>query len=507
MLVGLLLALSSLCARAETVRLCTWDLESVDSVSNTLSQAAATLSTLHPDVILLQGVRDWQECAELVQALKPSPFNIALCSAFPAGTPSRQVAILSRFKAYFSWSQPWLTPAPSAGGFGFVALEIATHRVGFLTAECGTHAEAERAPRQLLEQVDAVRNWQANQVATFVLAGAWNTPDPEPFEKAGFLNAQQLLDFIPATITPSARAEASLLLQPSTFPFALEMRAVAGCKNPLLVCDLELDPTRAGAAWKTWADQQQTRTLASLARQRDSQTTSGGPAQLHAGAVAQSNFPFAFSSWLAATIGGALTLLPFTWFLARRKSHPPAGSPALLTDRADTTRSLAASYTLVVGPAPPAVAPPPPDAATQPPPALQLDPPGATQTQSGWQQRALDAEARADKAQTVLRRELLPSFRQWLREKFVRKLASDRAKLLDAQQAATHKATLADQRLARIESQIRQQNRAYEQRIADLTCELLSAKDENRELIRARIAQVKAEMAEAQTRLRNQAVQ
>jgi predicted component of type VI protein secretion system len=62
-----------------------------------------------------------------------------------------------------------------------------------------------------------------------------------------------------------------------------------------------------------------------------------------------------------------------------------------------------------------------------------------------------------------------------------------------------------DQRLARIERQIQDQNAAYEQRIAELTTELNTARSENRELIRARIAQVKAEMLKARERLMAQA--
>ena len=61
-----------------------------------------------------------------------------------------------------------------------------------------------------------------------------------------------------------------------------------------------------------------------------------------------------------------------------------------------------------------------------------------------------------------------------------------------------------EERLARIERQIQRQNEAYQARIDELTRELIVAKEENRELIRARITQVKAEMEAARARLMGQ---
>jgi hypothetical protein len=90
---------------------------------------------------------------------------------------------------------------------------------------------------------------------------------------------------------------------------------------------------------------------------------------------------------------------------------------------------------------------------------------------------------------------------QWLKQKLVRKLIADRAQLLGTQQAATLKALGVEERLARIEQQIQRQNSAYQERIDALTRELIVAKEENRELFRARIAQVKAEMEAARVRM------
>jgi hypothetical protein len=124
-----------------------------------------------------------------------------------------------------------------------------------------------------------------------------------------------------------------------------------------------------------------------------------------------------------------------------------------------------------------------------------------------WRHRALIAEQQVAAAQESLRAGLGPQLARWLKQKFVRKMVADRAAMIDAQNAAALQALAVDQRLARIEKQIQDQNAAYEQRIADLTTELNAARTENRELIRARIAQVKAEMLQARARLMAEAQQ
>ena len=101
----------------------------------------------------------------------------------------------------------------------------------------------------------------------------------------------------------------------------------------------------------------------------------------------------------------------------------------------------------------------------------------------------------------ALRQGLIKELSGWLKQKFVRKLVTDRSHLIEAQQIATRMANTLDDRLARIEAQIRQQNQTYVSRIEELNKELAAAREENRELIRERIAQVKAEMEAARSRV------
>jgi hypothetical protein len=104
-----------------------------------------------------------------------------------------------------------------------------------------------------------------------------------------------------------------------------------------------------------------------------------------------------------------------------------------------------------------------------------------------------------------VREGVIANLSRWFKQKAVQRLVSDRERLLATQQAAGLKVLAVDQRLAKIEHQIQQINRDYERRIDDLLQELVAAKEENRELIRAKIALVKVEMEKARLRASQQA--
>src|ERR1039458_985039 len=182
---------------AETLRVTTWNLEPLPTAGTNdtrIPDAAAALRKLNPDVILLQQVRDWRMCEQLAQALKPADYSVCVCSSFRearTGTLSnQQVAILSRAKAYFSWSEAWRPQGEAAppGGLAFAALKIRERRVGFYSVKAGTASIA-----QLLEQVGSVGGWVTNQVQEFVVAGTFDTGAQDNsvrlLEKAGFGDA------------------------------------------------------------------------------------------------------------------------------------------------------------------------------------------------------------------------------------------------------------------------------------------------------------------------------
>jgi hypothetical protein len=264
---------------------------------------------------------------------------------------------------------------------------------------------------------------------------------------------------------------------------------VASGRSPL-TCEVELDPVkvaaiRAAVAEKALAE-------ASVAAHLRSGTGSGGPVS--------SSWQYL---WWGAALVGIMTIGTGIMLKRSRRSRRMR-SPALLPANVDLNEAGPTAFTLVVasGSVSGSAAKPPP----APKAVIQLDNAGATHTESAaWQRRAVEAERRAERAQEVIRRGVIPHFRFWLKQKFARKLIEDRSQLLDGQQSAATKAIAVDERLAKIEAQIREQNKVYERRVEELTRELQAAKEENRELIRARITQIKVEMEAARAKLMAQA--
>jgi hypothetical protein len=102
----------------------------------------------------------------------------------------------------------------------------------------------------------------------------------------------------------------------------------------------------------------------------------------------------------------------------------------------------------------------------------------------------------------AVRAGVIANISQWLKQHMVRRLISDRAQLLETQQAATLKVLAVDERLAKIEHQIDQRNQDYERRIDELLKALITAEAENRELIRAQITFLRGEMEKSRLEAR-----
>ena len=496
---------------AETVRVTTWNLEPLPASGTNdtrVPDAAAALRKLNPDVILLQQVRDWRMCEQLAQALKPADYSVCVCSSFRearTGTLSKQqVAILSRAKAYFSWSEAWRPQGEATlpGGLAFAALRIRERGVGFYSVKAGTASIT-----QLLEQVGSVKNWVTNQVQVFVIAGTFDTGTQDAsvqlLEQAGFGDA-----FLEAPAAEKVTMAGNSGQSGATADYIFTQPA--GCAiNPRILpttvsghypvtCDVELDAAVVAAA--------QARGLAAMPA-REPQRSKIEPLaaadasrpQTPTSRQQASNPPLV----TAAALAGIVALGALVWILARRSRALSQATPSSLAADGESGVAMPSSYTVIVGtrsatePAPADTRPPSP-----PRPIVRIETPGATQTQAEvLRQRALAAEQRAERANAVIRSGLIPHLSHWLKQKLVRKLITDREQLLGAQQAATLKALGVEERLARIEQQIQRQNSAYQERIEALTRELVVAKEENRELIRARIMQVKAEMETARARL------
>jgi Endonuclease/Exonuclease/phosphatase family len=514
-------------ALAETVRVTTWNLQtsgsSQDANTNDIFAAARVLKPLNPEFLLLQGVRDWQACALLAQALKPSDYQVIVCSAFPAKRASfagrREVAILSKMPAYFSWSEPWRIQNETEveGGYVFATFKFGNRRVGIFSVQFPGAPPRDFTAQQVLNQIGVVRRWEANQADTFIvgctflgeqsLSPSLVTRIFEPLQQEGFGNALAgVSSAARVTSRPKfgqpGRAADYLLADSTTFGSNPRVLALADSDHFPVTCDYELDPSNVAA----------TRAILA-AKNSNFQTTPNSSSQDRSSPIDSANYRAEGLSSADAS-SRLQRWAPFWWAtvlfvvafataglgkLRRQSLSFARNSPPLIPASFDGR----SSFTVIVAPESVSGSASKEPAVPAPRPVIQLEPAaGTTHTESAaWKRRALDAERRAAGAQEAIRRGVVPHFRQWVKQKFAQRLLQDRSQLLLAQQSAARKAIAVDQRLARIEIQIREQNLAYEQRIQELSRELAAAKEENRDLIRSRIAQIKLEMEATRAKL------
>ena len=133
-------------SRAATLRCTTWNLEwfpnrsakdaSPEEQDHRIADAASVLKPLHPDILLLQEVRDYAVCSRLGDAIEPGAYHVEICSAFKepfqSGLGRQQVAILSRFQAQAAWSEQWksMDGIDPPRGFAFAWFKIQDADVG-----------------------------------------------------------------------------------------------------------------------------------------------------------------------------------------------------------------------------------------------------------------------------------------------------------------------------------------------------------------------------------------
>jgi hypothetical protein len=540
----------------ETLRVTTWNLGSptdpsaATSSTNRINEAAQALLKLHPDVILLQQVRDWQMCLLLAQALKPADYNVLVCSAFRDASgraPSQsQVAILAKRKAYISWSEGWSVDSRVPGGYVFAAIQTGKHRIGFssLQIEEGDWSKIgalewnntrngplgvwtarpalEMSVQQWLKAMLACKNWVTNRMDGMVAAGGFDfkligNDATVGMEAAGFSNP-----FLEASAEQSNATQIE-------GQFAANLRTPPGIilDHWPASCDLNLDapyathgslvraePPRAApisAENSSTQTVQITRTAGSVvpgALHGDDRQRTNGPLSPPGGerekpARAQ---PTQILFWITGAIVVMAAVAILGWLMARRRSKV-SGRKELIPLRAQSADAVRSAYVVVVAPQ---SATGSASSSSSLPPRVRLAAPSPRD--AGYEGTTQDGALRrdapyleAERVSAAMRDGLLTHLSQWLKEKFVRRLIDDRAQLLEMQRVAALKTLAMDERLGRVERQIQQQNFAYEQRIVDLTRELNAAREGNRELIQAQITQVKAEMEAARARLMTEA--
>ncbi len=111
-----------------------------------------------------------------------------------------------------------------------------------------------------------------------------------------------------------------------------------------------------------------------------------------------------------------------------------------------------------------------------------------------WRERALAAEARAQKATAMLRSSLLPYLARWMMNELVQRLLSQRSEILTGQQKAEREVAELAARLEEVHAPLEDRLRAYEQRIEELEAELAAKGEQNLDLIKAKIESTRKQM-------------
>jgi hypothetical protein len=122
-------------------------------------------------------------------------------------------------------------------------------------------------------------------------------------------------------------------------------------------------------------------------------------------------------------------------------------------------------------------------------------------TDAGWQQRALAAEARAQRAHEAIRRGVLSQFSFLLRDRFFQGLIFQRRRLIENQQTAVAEIVEMQRRLDELHTPLQERLLAYEQRVAELEKALAEKGAENRELLEAKIQLVRERMESERGRM------
>ena len=503
----LLLAGGHFAAAADPVRVLSCE---IPFNRQAISNLAAEISVEMPDIILAQGVRNWNTCRTLAQALEPAGYAVLTCSGFGAVDQARyprEVAIISRHRGYYAWTERAGTNHP-ASGFAFAAVEVGSEKIGVISLQLGKATQNAQVIESVIDQVGTVNAWETNRPSSYVLmcSGVFGIarlapPAKRLLAQRGFLAAENLgSNRLAYAQTPGSFK----VVRPIGTNVSILLAVLDSTARPVLAATRPAAKKKAGAGS---AASKSAKGSASFAmKSKTVQETSPQTAGSSSTGIAAKTGPSAAGTSAIALaparpgrngispsgyvlIGGvAAILLSFGIWLGLRL-RPRARRPTLLipkdfaegpyvvvTPRSTTTGSD--STVPVVSSC-----------------VLQGDDPDRTRAESlkpVMRRGVPDADA--------TKRGLV----EWLKNEFVRRLIRDRSALMEQHREAETQAESAGRRLASLEERLVLQNEAYQTRIEELTRELGAAREENRELIRMRIAQVKSDMEAARARLLNE---
>jgi hypothetical protein len=432
---------------AQTVRVTAVDLTTTEASKQPVNETTEQLKVLTPDVIFLRGVTDWKMAAQIAQALKPAQYRVAACSAFAHRTNASEVAILARKTAYFSWSEPWkLEDSSLRGGFTFTAIEVAGHRFGFSSISLPqSEAALATATEQWLGILNSYRGWSNNRLEGFV--GATFRPIPSEGELGRLLRSAGFMQ-LPAN---SAALSSKEIVEGHLVPDAESPKGLL-LSQVMVTCDFDFHAAP----------------IVVVVTNAAPISTQASTSPTRANAVAQSAI-----WWMVGIM--SLLLLAIVGMLVgiRRRLNRLQAQNALIP---------VSSYNVVMAS---------PTSVTTT--ALTEVPSPAA--------RGVSLQELSRRDESTIQHGYIAHFAQWLKQAFVQRLIQDRQKLLADQDVAARKVSSVDERLARLETKIQQQTAAYEKEIELLNQKLLTAREENLELIRSQIKFLKSEMEGTRARV------
>jgi endonuclease/exonuclease/phosphatase family metal-dependent hydrolase len=174
---------------------------SPEEQSRRITDAASVLKPLHPQILLLQEVRDYDACSRLGDAIEPGAYHVEICSAFKepfrSGPGRQQVAILSTFQAQAAWSEQWksVEGIDPPRGFAFAWFRIQDADIGVyslhlksnLITRGNKEAEAAKNIRkrevaidQLMAHVRDLIGAKIPTINRLIVGGDFNTNHDQP---------------------------------------------------------------------------------------------------------------------------------------------------------------------------------------------------------------------------------------------------------------------------------------------------------------------------------------
>lgn len=544
--IALLLCLVSQGSAAgpESFRISTWDLESTDvslAAAELAVEAAEIVRLSPPDILLLQGVPNGLFCDRLIQALEPVKYQTIVCSNFPdngAAKPAGQVAIIARQSARSAGTSLWRIGGLNreAGGFAFAVFEMENHLVGIYSVRFADNKTSDENPaldlqlnilarekssEQLLDHIAEALPASGGEMDSVVIGGNFGTDPHQPLfvseatlenlKAAGFESVFSGLPF-DQRITESFHSKfpganfQSLWVRnairrdpPTTFPSTLSDHSLVNCEIGLpriesaLVAQAESTaPPGTGSPPEPPPIDQ-----APLETPQPIDAPKAAPVLSYNWWLSHPYVIF----WTAAGILILIAVIAQFVGATKRKRRIYKHShgeilPARITQTNDSSAVVTCpvcDVSLII----PAKALPSNEPMLQAPSGSEFPLPYFDVccdhgNNLSWRERALHAERRAEHAGELVKQGLLPHVAQWMKDKFLRRLLTQRAELRQTHQASTQHVADLEERLSRVNHQLRHKLTQYEERIHELEKESLDKDQVNRELLKAKIIATEA---------------